>query len=122
MSTAPRAPGGAASPAGTIALFYQWYNYDLIRRAAATAYFTDRGVSGYSWYFTCTKNCKIQFDILENRDSRWWLYISDGTSSKTITDGLVVELKKGHQYRIAYNHSDPVAGSGYFIIIANFVK
>ena len=123
MSTAPRAPGGAASPAGTIALFYQWNGYEEIRRALAPSYFTDNGVSSYSWRFTPTKDCTIQFNILKSYSSGWWLTFSGGNyMSTSITNGMTRELKKGVRYTIGYSHSDPVSGNLNTMITANFVK
>ena len=123
MSTAPRAPGGAASPVGTIALFYQWYNYDEIRRALAPSYFTDGGIRNYAWRFTPTKDCTIQFNILKSFSSGWWLTFYGGDYSSTrISNGMTRELKKGVQYTISYNHSSSVSDSLNTMITANFVK
>lgn len=123
MGNASRVPGGVASPAGTIALFYQWYNYDEIRRALAPSYFTDNGVSSFAWRFTPTKDCTIQFNILKSGPSNWWLTFSGGDySSAKITNGLTRELKKGVMYTISYSYSGSASGSMNTMITANFVK
>ena len=124
MGNAVRWPGGTSSPAGTIALFYQWYNYEEIRRALAPSYFTDKGISSsYVWRFTPTKDCTIQFNILKSYSSGWWLTFSGGDYSSTaITNGMTLELKKGVQYAIGYSHRDHVSNSLNTMITANFVK
>lgn len=123
MGSAVRWPGGTSSPAGTIALFYQWYDYEEIRRALAPSYFTDNGISAYLWRFTPTKDCTIQFNILKSYSSGWWLTFSGGDySSTSITNGMTRELKKGVRYTIGYRHSDPVSGNLNTMITANFVK
>ena len=123
MGNAVRRPGGTSSPAGTIALFYQWYNYEEIRRALAPSYFTDNGISSYSWRFTPTKDCTIQFNILKSYSSGWSLTFAGGDySSARITNGMTRELKKGVRYTIGYRHSSSESGSLNTMITANFVK
>ena len=82
MSTAPRAPGEATSPAGTIALFYQWYNYDEIRMALASKYFTLQSTSGYTTKFLCNKDCKIKFSFLRNSPGGFWLTFNGNVISE----------------------------------------
>ncbi len=117
MSTAPRAPGEATSPAGTIALFYQWYNYDEIRMALASKYFTLQSTSGYTTKFLCNKDCKIKFSFLRNSPGGFWLTFN----GNVISEGFTVEMKKGTLNSIGYSHGSSFS-SGYFMLIANFIK
>ena len=73
--------------------------------------------------FTPTKDCTIQFNILKSYSSGWRLTFGGGDYSSTgITNGMTLELKKGVQYKIGYDHSSSVSGSLNTMITANFVK
>ena len=117
MGNAVRWPGGTSSPAGTIALFYQWYNYDEIRRALAPKYFTLQSTSNFNTSFLCNKDCKIKFSFLRNSPGGFWMKFN----GSVITEGLTVEIKEGTLNSIRYDHGSNLS-PGYFMMVANFVK
>lgn len=123
MGTAPKMPGGR-NVYGTLALFFQWYDYTC-RGDYASSIFSSGMVSNYKYRLVAAKNCTLQWHFVQNNANGFWLTVavvgSGESSSPTVVENGTVTLKKGDTLVIGYNHGSS-SGASQFLITARLVK
>lgn len=115
---------GGSDTTGTLALFFQWYDYTC-RGDYAPLIFSSGVVSNYQYRLVAAKNCTLQWHFVQNNANGFWLtvvIIGNGeSSSPTVAENGTVTLKKGDTLVIGYNHGSS-SGASNFLITARLVR